>query len=99
MAWTLNPAALLLLRCSAVCVLLTPSSLPAQQSNFTGALLAPAASRVPPPASHPTIAETEKLPYLSQLEKNMRESRRPAFTANASDLLVGQAEEKFRSGR
>ena len=99
MAWRLNPAALLLLRCSAVCVLLGQAPIPAQQSSFTGTLLAPAATRVPPPASHPTIAETEKLPYLSQLAKNMKESRRGAFTANASDLLVEQAEEKFRAGR
>ncbi len=99
MAWRRNPATRLFF-CSAIfCSLIVSNSLPAQQSGFTGSLLAPAAVRVPPPASHPTIAETEKLSYLSQLAKNTKESRRGVFTANTSDLLVEKAEERFRSGR
>ena len=83
----------------AICALVLAAPSAAQQSGFSTSFLAPAAVRFPAPASRPTIAETENLSYLNQVAKNLRSSRAGAFSPNASDLLVDQAEERFRAGR
>ncbi len=45
-----------------------------------------------------TIVDTEKLPYINQLVKQLGKDPQ-SFHPSASDLLIEQAEEKFRSGR
>ncbi len=78
-------------------LLLLPFSLLfGQQSHFQTAFLAPAAIRLTtttvPPGIAPVVVRSEHLPYLSEVAK---ENKQP----NASDLLIQQAEERFRSGR
>ena len=59
------------------------------QSSFLPAI-------VRTPSFAPDIAETEHLPYLSEVTRENQGNS--VFRPNSSDLLVQQAEEKFRSG-
>jgi membrane-bound lytic murein transglycosylase D len=69
-----------------------------QQSIIQTSFFAPAAVRLPSPGVTADIAPTEHLPYINQVAKENQKG--PAsFHPNASDLLIGQAEEKFRSGK
>lgn len=80
----------------ALLLLLPFSLLFGQQSHFQTAFLAPAAIRLTattvPPGVAPVVVRSEHLPYLSEVAK---EDKQP----NASDLLIQQAEERFRNGR
>jgi membrane-bound lytic murein transglycosylase D len=72
--------------------LLISQPLYSQQSSFQTSFLAPGAVRPANPLGA-TIVESEHLPYLKELAKS------PNFQPNPSDLLIQQAEERFRNGR
>ncbi|HXJ43673.1 MAG TPA: lytic transglycosylase domain-containing protein, partial [Bryobacteraceae bacterium] len=79
-------------------LLLLPPAAFSQQSGVQASFFAPAAAHRINPGIAPTIVETEKLPYINQVAKQL--GKEPlAFRPNPSDLLIQQAEEKFRSGR
>src|ERR1700679_2214685 len=85
-------------------LLLTPSTLLfSQQSNFQTSFLVPAAIRLTNPAIsasgiNASIIRSEHLPYLKELAKETKPGV-AAFQPTPSDLLIQQAEERFRSGR
>ena len=83
---------------ASVPVLLVPIATFGQQPSVKTSFLAPAAIRRASAGSTVTIVETEKLPYLNQLMKQLGKDP-SSFQANPSDQLIQQAEEKFRSGR
>jgi membrane-bound lytic murein transglycosylase D len=86
---------------AALCALLLSSpsaSLKAQQSNLQTSFLAPAAVHVPNPGIVADIVESEHLPYLKQVAKDSKPTG-IVFQPNASDFLIEQAEERFRSGK
>ncbi len=67
-----------------------------QQSSIQSSFL-PAIIRTPAPAGMlPDISETEHLPYLTEVTRENQGTS--VFHPNPSDLLIQQAEEKFRSG-
>src|SRR5580693_6347626 len=74
------------------------ASLYSQQSGFQTSFLTPAAIHPPSPSISATIIEAEHLPYLAEVAK---ENRPPtlAFQPTPSDLLIQQAEERFRNGK
>jgi len=76
-------------------VLLALPALPQQsgiQSSFLPAIIhSPAATGMVP-----DIVETEHLPYITEVTKENQGSS--VFHPNSSDVLIQQAEEKFRSG-
>ncbi len=86
---------------AAFCALLLsgPSALlKAQQSSLQTSFLAPAAVHVANPGIFADIVESEHLPYIKQVAKDSK----PAgviFQPNTSDLLIEQAEERFRNGK
>src|ERR1700735_2004009 len=74
-----------------------------QQSSLQTSFLAPAIIRalntnVSSPGIVATIGETEHLPYLKEIAKETKPSP-IAFQPTASDLLIQQAEERFRNGK
>src|ERR1700683_2661375 len=70
-----------------------------QQSNFQTSFLAPIAIRNPNTASvAATIVDAEHLPYLKEVAKETAPAP-TAFQPTASDLLIQQAEERFRNGK
>jgi membrane-bound lytic murein transglycosylase D len=69
-----------------------------QQSAFQTSFLAPAAIRLSNTGVLADIAETEHLPYIKQVAKESAKGP-AAFLPNGSDLLIQQAEERFRNGR
>jgi membrane-bound lytic murein transglycosylase D len=71
-----------------------------QQSHFQASFLAPAAIRLTSPTSAvaASIVRAEHLPYLAELAKETT-PQAAAFQPTASDLLIQQAEERFRAGR
>jgi membrane-bound lytic murein transglycosylase D len=80
--------------------LLLISSAPsfAQQPNLQTSFFAPAAIRTPGPSVGATIVDTQHLPYLKEVAKDAVPS--PAvFRPTESDLLIQQAEERFRNGK
>jgi membrane-bound lytic murein transglycosylase D len=86
---------------AAFCALLLsgPSALlRAQQSNLQTSFLAPAAVHLANPGIAADIVESEHLPYLKQVAKDSRPTG-IVFQPNASDFLIEQAEERFRSGK
>jgi len=72
----------------------------AQQSSLQTSFFAPAAVRNPNPVSgvSATIVESEHLPYLKEVAKETTPTP-TAFQPTASDLLIQQAEERFRTGK
>ena len=78
-----------------VLILFPAQSLYSQQSNFQTSFLTPAAIRPVNTAITATIVESEHLPYLKEVAKTVTAD----FTPNPSDLLIQQAEERFRNGR
>jgi len=73
-----------------------------QQANLQTSFLAPIAIRPPNPGISATIKEAEHLPYLSEVAKETKSVAPSAalpFQPNSSDLLIQQAEERFRNGR
>ncbi len=80
---------------------LNPVPLFSQQSQFQTSFL-PAAVRVNNAAVASGISaivvRAEHLPYLSELSRNHK-SEGVVFQPTASDLLIQQAEERFRAGR
>jgi membrane-bound lytic murein transglycosylase D len=85
-------------------VLALTSSVPlfAQQSQLQTSFLAPAAVRVNNAAVSTGISaiivRAEHLPYLTELARTHK-SDAAVFQATPSDLLIQQAEERFRAGR
>jgi membrane-bound lytic murein transglycosylase D len=73
-----------------------------QQSQLQTSFLAPAAVRVNSAALSsgiaPLITRAEHLPYLAELAR-AHKSDSAAFQPTSSDLLIPQAEERFRAGR
>ncbi len=69
-----------------------------QQPSLRTSFLSPAAIHRPAAGVAATIVETDKLPYLNQLAKQLGKDP-VSLKPSASDLLIQQAEEKFRSGR
>jgi membrane-bound lytic murein transglycosylase D len=97
MTWNLT-----LMRLCCSFLVLCSSSLFCQQSNFQSPLLSPAAihasTALLSSVALADISETEQLPYIKQVAKENGKS--PAsFLPNASDLLIQQAEERFRNGK
>jgi membrane-bound lytic murein transglycosylase D len=78
-----------------VFVLLSSSVLSAQQSNFQTSFLTPTAVRPLNTGIAATIVESEHLPYLKEVAKTSK----AAFQPTPSDLLIQQAEERFRNGK
>ena len=74
------------------------SPLFSQQSALQTSFFSPAAARISLSAAVPEIVETEDLPYINEVAKEKKKALAP-FAPNASDLLIQQAEEKFRSGK
>jgi len=72
------------------------SLLEAQQSNLQTSFFAPAAIRMPSTGALADIAETEHLPYIKQVAKDVHSG---LFQPNSSDLLIQQAEESFKQGK
>jgi membrane-bound lytic murein transglycosylase D len=81
-----------------VVLLISSQSLFSQQSNIQTSFLAPASIRNPNSGIAATIAEAEHLPYLNEVAKEKR-SGNITFQPTPSDLLIQQAEERFRAGR
>ncbi len=84
-------------RSLALCLCPFIVSIPAfsQQSGIQSSFL-PAIVRLPAASGVlPDLGESDHLPYIQQLA---RENQGTGFRPNASDLLIQQAEEKFRSG-
>jgi membrane-bound lytic murein transglycosylase D len=69
-----------------------------QQSGFQTSFFAPAAVRLTLPGSIADVVETEHLPYINQVAKENNKTA-ATFTPSASDLLIQQAEQKFRAGK
>ena len=78
----------------------SPASCNAQQSGFQLSLLAPAASggALSALGISADIVETRNESYLKTLERIASEKNKP-FQPSASDLLVEQAEDRFKAGR
>ncbi len=74
------------------------SSLYSQQSGLQTSFLTPAAIRPSSPTISATIIEAEHLPYLAEITKENRPLTL-AFQPTSSDLLIQQAEERFRNGK
>jgi membrane-bound lytic murein transglycosylase D len=85
-------------------LLLIPSRLLfSQQSNFQTLFLAPAAIRLTNPivvssGISASIIKSEDLPYLKELAKEAK-PQLASFQPTPSDLLIQQAEERFRAGK
>jgi membrane-bound lytic murein transglycosylase D len=75
-----------------------PVTLLSQQSSFQTSFLSPAAVHLPAIGIAASVVETEKLTYVNELKKQHVKDAF-AFQPNSSDLLIQQAEEKFRAGR
>jgi membrane-bound lytic murein transglycosylase D len=70
-----------------------------QQSNLQTSFLAPIAIRTPNTAGvAATIVDAEHLPYLKEVAKATAPAT-AAFQPTGSDLLIQQAEERFRNGK
>jgi membrane-bound lytic murein transglycosylase D len=83
---------------AAAALLVVSPSVYSQQSNRQTFFLAPAAIRPPNPSVSATIVEAEHLPYLKEVAKEARPES-TAFQPTSSDLLIQQAEERFRNGK
>lgn len=84
---------------SSALLLSAPSVLlEAQQSNLQTSFFAPAAVRLSNLGVAADIVESEHLPYIKQVAKDAQPAG-ARFQPNAFDLLIGQAEERFRDGK
>jgi hypothetical protein len=81
-----------------VVLFLPPQYLYSQQSILQMSFFAPAAIRTLNTSLVPTIVEAEHLPYLKEVAKETSAAITP-FQPNSSDLLIQQAEERFRNGK
>ena len=79
-------------------LLISSVSAIAQQPNLQTSFFAPAAVRTPSPSVGATIVETQHLPYLKEVAKEAAPSP-IVFRPTESDLLIQQAEERFRNGK
>jgi len=70
----------------------------AQQAGLQTAFLTPSAIRTPNTIIAPTIVESEHLPYLKAVAKETKPGP-VVFQPTSSDLLIQQAEERFRNGK
>jgi len=76
------------------CFLLAVPALP-QQSGIQSSFL-PAIIRTPTLGVLPDIVETERVPYLTEVTRENQ--GKSVFHPSLSDMLIQQAEDKFRSG-
>jgi len=83
---------------TAAALFASSQSLYSQQSNLQTLFLAPAAIRTPNPVVTATIVPAEHLPYLKEVAKETQPGS-IAFQPTSSDLLIQQAEERFRIGK
>ncbi len=79
-------------------VLIPLQPLYSQQSGLQTSFLTPAAIRTPNPGVSATIVEAEHLPYLTEVAKEAKPLS-ASFQPTSSDLLIQQAEERFRNGK
>ena len=72
-----------------------------QQSNFQISLMSPAASggSFTSLGISADIVETRDESYLKSVERIAAEKNNTTFQPSSSDVLIGQAEERFKSGR
>jgi len=75
-----------------------PATVFSQQSKLQTSFFSPAAAHIPNAGISAIVVETEKLSYINQLAKQQGKDLL-AIKPSPSDLLIQQAEEKFRSGR
>src|SRR5579872_6451787 len=82
------------------CLALAAVSSPlfSQQSSLQTSFFAPATVHLSLSAGVADIVETEHLPYINQVAKENNKTI-ATFAPSPSDLLIQQAEEKFRAGR
>ncbi len=78
-----------------VCAVLLALPVFPQQSGIQSSFL-PAVIRTPAIGITPDIADTERIPYLTEVTRENQGTS--VFHPNASDILIHQAEEKFRTG-
>jgi len=69
-----------------------------QQLNFQTSFFSPAAARLTAPEPAADIVVTEHLPYINQVAKE-KNNTAVSYSPNASDLLIQEAEQKFRAGK
>jgi membrane-bound lytic murein transglycosylase D len=69
-----------------------------QQSNLQTSFFAPASVRIPNIGVAADIVESEHLPYINQVAKDAKPAG-AVFRPNTFDLLIQQAEERFRNGK
>ena len=93
---TSRPGKSILFSCLAVGV--SSSLLFSQQLNFQTSFFSPAAARLTATEPAADIVETEHLPYIKQVAKE-KNSTAVSYSPNASDLLIQEAEQKFRAGK
>jgi membrane-bound lytic murein transglycosylase D len=74
------------------------SSLYAQQSGLQTSFFSPAAAHLTSSIEDNRVSETDDVPYMDQVAKENKTGA-ANFQPTASDLLIGQAEDKFQSGR
>jgi len=83
----------------ACCLTLVASSVPlySQQPTFQTSFFAPAAAHLIMPSVVANVVETEHLSYINEVAREKKSVA--AFSPNSSDLLIQEAEEKFRAGK
>ena len=82
------------------CLTLGASSSPlfSQQSSFQTSFFSPAAARLTLTGTVADVVETENLPYINQVAKEKYKTI-ATFSPSGSDLLIQDAEQKFRAGK
>ena len=93
---TSRPGKSILFQCLALGA--SSSVLFSQQLNFQTSFFSPAVARLAAPEPAADIVETEHLPYINQVAKE-KNSTAVSYSPNASDLLIQEAEQKFRAGK
>ena len=93
---TRKPGKSIFVSCLALSV--SSSLLFSQQLNFQTSFFSPAAARLTVPGPTADIVDTEHLPYINQVAKE-KKSTAVSYSPNASDLLIQEAEQKFRAGK
>src|SRR5215472_16116378 len=95
---TSKPGSNRLFFCFACCLTVVASSVPlfSQQPSFQTSFFAPAAAHLIMPSVVANVVDTEHLSYINEVAREKKSVA--AFSPNASDLLIQEAEEKFRAG-
>jgi membrane-bound lytic murein transglycosylase D len=93
---TSRPGKSILFKCLALGA--SSSVLFSQQLNFQTSFFSPAAARLTAPEPAADIVVTEHLPYINQVAKE-KNNTAVSYSPNASDLLIQEAEQKFRAGK